>query len=1139
MIKADAANYHPHPCTMPAAGVHRIVMSYVLCLCCVLWLRSVHGGIAGLSKFTRSTFRNAWIVDSHSHRKLEVDHVCIDMNQLLHHCFRSTQSADHVIAKIFVTLDGITHVASPRKSLVLAFDGPAPFAKMQTQRNRRSSSPEVSLITPGTDFMNSMENIVICYVLQRFQRPHLRGVSVFISDGTCPGEGELKILSWIKNHMPSTELGSMGHDSSPTVGDFITHGVSANEHGVYSHDGAFQIYGGRGNSNRDEISQDKRSSNSAASGADSGAESGSDSASGSSSRSGVLQCRPGSVVVCGSDSDILLQAMCLERLHPDTLVLPIEQGKTMGPTSKNGGAKRKALTYCNITLLAAEVITHTRLNLTQYLSDSRGGSSSNRTSTSTYDALVGSAAEGATSDAPIGSTAEGATSDAPVGSTAEGATSDAHAGSQNSQGRRYSSSRNVTSSRGTKSKPLANNVTSCSGTDSYSNSMSSRQLLSVAAQRLSLRADLVLLFVLQGNDFLPKLRGVSMHRCLAAYGRVMNSLEQPQDRHLVAFPHHQQHHQQHNQQHYHNPDCGSDLHEPPPATWSGKAADSMGKMSKTGSRRNILNHDAYCNIGSSGGVGDAESMGYGNVVRKGTMKLTFNMRALWRLMAELQRADSWGLVEDPAAAAAVAATVGRGNSENFRQSVENDGGAMSSGGSSGQAAAGKVALPLLMPDPVQTLNNHLYLLNCTSTLAKPADADAGAGAGATTQQQQRQRSRALDQEKYAGDKKKRNEQTEIDEPPNCVVYTEWEKQQYQKPQSGKHSKPQFARQWLASGRLNGREYVLPQPEGSIKRARRAVAEYILQLQYPEVHARLQARRREVVLKLRRMHALARPDHEEQFDDNHPSDDDDDGSGYEGGGGDVEDDYGGYSDSNSLCDGVDGSADDSRDCDDIDDYKVRNVTQSGPDASALPHPRSSLTGVGRARGDHRPGSGFLGDADDLLRSGQILSGIPADASVVDEAQYVRFLRNSDIEAYLGGLLWVVEMYLHARCPDVAFSYHGRPHITPYSVQRYLERRGRQADRMEQQQQLKKKQIQDTATVQTAGRLLEGDAAAGTAGSDQREHGKRDQQESQGRGHQRRDSNDEASGEALFSSPAAVASLRQYLCAPTSAFRCALT
>ena len=94
------------------------------------------------------------------------DHVCIDMNQILHGSFRTSSDPRHCVAKIFVGLDKIFRLVEPVKSLVLTFDGPAPFAKLQTQRNRRISSPENSLITPGTDFMNAMDDVILCYVLQ-------------------------------------------------------------------------------------------------------------------------------------------------------------------------------------------------------------------------------------------------------------------------------------------------------------------------------------------------------------------------------------------------------------------------------------------------------------------------------------------------------------------------------------------------------------------------------------------------------------------------------------------------------------------------------------------------------------------------------------------------------------------------------------------------------------------------------------------------------------------------------------------------------------------------------------------------------------------------------------------------------------
>lgn len=106
----------------------------------------------------------------------------------------------HVMARIFTTLDDTLKLVTPLQSLVLAFDGPAPFAKLQTQRSRRKQQPGNCLITPGTEFMNGMDNLMLCYVLQRANV--LRNVSVYISGPEIPGEGELKIIDWIYRHTP-------------------------------------------------------------------------------------------------------------------------------------------------------------------------------------------------------------------------------------------------------------------------------------------------------------------------------------------------------------------------------------------------------------------------------------------------------------------------------------------------------------------------------------------------------------------------------------------------------------------------------------------------------------------------------------------------------------------------------------------------------------------------------------------------------------------------------------------------------------------------------------------------------------------------------------------------------------------------
>lgn len=46
----------------------------------------------------------------------------------------------------------------PRRAVVLSFDGPAPFAKLQHQRAHRAADLDSCAITPGTTFMNAIDS---------------------------------------------------------------------------------------------------------------------------------------------------------------------------------------------------------------------------------------------------------------------------------------------------------------------------------------------------------------------------------------------------------------------------------------------------------------------------------------------------------------------------------------------------------------------------------------------------------------------------------------------------------------------------------------------------------------------------------------------------------------------------------------------------------------------------------------------------------------------------------------------------------------------------------------------------------------------------------------------------------------------
>ena len=139
------------------------------------------------------------------------DHVLVDVNQYVHTSARRATSQDDAVKRLYAALDGVLRVARPRKSLVLALDGAAPVAKIVTQRKRREAnvaktgvdpSDEVHplLITPGTVFMDVMSDALERYAVERVSRRQtLENVTVYASCVRHAGEGELKLVRWLRS----------------------------------------------------------------------------------------------------------------------------------------------------------------------------------------------------------------------------------------------------------------------------------------------------------------------------------------------------------------------------------------------------------------------------------------------------------------------------------------------------------------------------------------------------------------------------------------------------------------------------------------------------------------------------------------------------------------------------------------------------------------------------------------------------------------------------------------------------------------------------------------------------------------------------------------------------------------------------
>ena len=161
-----------------------------------------------------------------------IDNLYMDCNSIIYDCYhllsedeRGSNITNTLIKNVINKIERYVDIVSPKKRVIVSFDGVAPVAKLEQQRTRRfktwfqtnltdqlckkpDPSWSTASITPGTNFMKQLNKQISTHFSNK-KNSSKYSPTIIVSTSDEPGEGEHKIFSYIRNNVD--------HSSQTTV----------------------------------------------------------------------------------------------------------------------------------------------------------------------------------------------------------------------------------------------------------------------------------------------------------------------------------------------------------------------------------------------------------------------------------------------------------------------------------------------------------------------------------------------------------------------------------------------------------------------------------------------------------------------------------------------------------------------------------------------------------------------------------------------------------------------------------------------------------------------------------------------------------------------------------------------------------